>query len=42
MRFGLFHVACPGRRLEHWNWGAGAGYEGVELRLIDGELIDPG
>ena len=43
MRFAYSTLACPGRRLEDaLELGAGAGYEGVELRLIDGELIDPG
>jgi sugar phosphate isomerase/epimerase len=43
MRFAYSTLACPGRRLEETlELGAGAGYEGVELRLIDGELIDPG
>lgn len=43
MRFAYSTLACPGRRLEEaLELGAEAGYEGVELRLIDGELIDPG
>ncbi len=43
MRFAYSTLACPGRRLEETlELGAGAGYEGVELRLIDGELVDPG
>lgn len=43
MRFAYSTLACPGRRLEETlELGARAGYEGVELRLIDGELIDPG
>ena len=42
MRFAYSTLACPGRRLEEaLELGAEAGYEGVELRLIDGELIDP-
>lgn len=42
MRFAYSTLACPGRRLEDaLAAGAGAGYAGVELRLIDGELIDP-
>jgi sugar phosphate isomerase/epimerase len=41
MKFAYSTLACPGRRLEEaLELGAGAGYEGVELRLIDGELID--
>jgi sugar phosphate isomerase/epimerase len=43
VRFAYSTLACPGRRLEEaLELGAGAGYEGVELRLIDGELLDPG
>ena len=43
MRFAYSTLACPGRRLEETlELGVRAGYEGVELRLIDGELIDPG
>jgi sugar phosphate isomerase/epimerase len=43
MRFAYSTLACPGRRLEETlELGARTGYEGVELRLIDGELIDPG
>ncbi len=39
----LLHPRLPGRRLEETlELGVRAGYEGVELRLIDGELIDPG
>lgn len=42
MRFAYSTLACPGRRLEEaLELGALAGYEGVELRLVDGELIDP-
>jgi sugar phosphate isomerase/epimerase len=40
--FAYSTLACPGRRLEDaLAVGAEAGYAGVELRLIDGELIDP-
>ena len=43
MRFAYSTLACPGRRLEETlELGVRAGYEGVELRLVDGELIDPG
>ena len=43
MRLAYSTLACPGRRLEETlELGVRAGYEGVELRLIDGELIDPG
>lgn len=43
MKFAYSTLACPGRRLEETlELGVRAGYEGVELRLIDGELIDPG
>ena len=36
-------LACPGMSLtDAVALGRSAGYEGVELRLIDGELIDPG
>ena len=43
MKFAYSTLACPGRRLEETlELGVQAGYEGVELRLIDGELIDPG
>jgi sugar phosphate isomerase/epimerase len=42
MRFAYSTLACPGRGLEAaLELGAKAGYAGVELRLIDGELIDP-
>lgn len=42
MRFAYSTLACPGMRLEEaLGLGARTGYEGVELRLIDGELIDP-
>lgn len=42
MKFAYSTLACPGRRLEDTlDLGVRAGYEGVELRLIDGELIDP-
>src|SRR5579875_1152334 len=42
MRFAYSTLACPGRRLEEaLELGTQAGYEGVELRLVDGELIDP-
>jgi sugar phosphate isomerase/epimerase len=42
MKFAFSTLACPGRPLEEaLELGAAAGYEGVELRLIDGELIDP-
>ena len=35
-------LACPGMSLtDAVELGRSAGYEGVELRLIDGELIDP-
>ncbi len=43
MKFAYSTLGCPGLRLEDaLELGAGAGYRGVELRLIDGELIDPG
>src|ERR1700750_3150138 len=43
VRLAYSTLACPGRRLEDTlELGVRAGYEGVELRLIDGELIDPG
>jgi sugar phosphate isomerase/epimerase len=43
VRFAYSTLACPGRQLEETlALGVRAGYEGVELRLIDGELIDPG
>jgi len=43
VRIAYSTLACPGRRLEETlELGVQAGYEGVELRLIDGELIDPG
>jgi sugar phosphate isomerase/epimerase len=43
VRLAYSTLACPGRRLEETlELGVRAGYEGVELRLIDGELIDPG
>jgi sugar phosphate isomerase/epimerase len=42
MRLAYSTLACPGKRLEEaLELGVSAGYEGVELRLIDGELIDP-
>jgi sugar phosphate isomerase/epimerase len=42
MRFAYSTLACPDRRLESaLELGTLAGYEGVELRLVDGELIDP-
>jgi sugar phosphate isomerase/epimerase len=42
MKFAYSTLACPGRRLEETlELGTRAGYEGVELRLIDGDLIDP-
>jgi sugar phosphate isomerase/epimerase len=42
MKFAYSTLACPGRRLEETlELGARAGYAGVELRLIDGQLIDP-
>jgi sugar phosphate isomerase/epimerase len=42
MRLAYSTLACPGRRLEEaLELGARTGYEGVELRIIDGELIDP-
>jgi len=35
-------LACPGMSLaDAVSLGRSAGYEGVELRLVDGELIDP-
>jgi sugar phosphate isomerase/epimerase len=43
MKFAYSTLGCPGWRLEDaLELGAAAGYRGVELRLIDGELIDPG
>jgi sugar phosphate isomerase/epimerase len=42
LRFAYSTLACPGQRLEDaLALGAEAGYAGVELRLVDGELIDP-
>lgn len=43
MRFAYSTLACPGMRLEDaLELGARSGYAGVELRLIDGGLVDPG
>ena len=42
MRFAYSTLACPGMSLaEALELGARAQYDGVELRLVDGELIDP-
>lgn len=42
MRLAYSTLACPGLTLEDaLAIGARAGYEGVELRLIDGSLVDP-
>lgn len=42
MRFSYSTLACPGMSLEGaLELGARAGYAGVELRLIDGDLADP-
>lgn len=42
MKLAYSTLACPGRRLEEaLELGARSGYDGVELRLIDGELVDP-
>jgi sugar phosphate isomerase/epimerase len=42
MKFAYSTLACPGRSLEDaLELGARTGYEGVELRLVDGKLIDP-
>lgn len=43
MRIAFSTLAFPGRSLtEALDLGAGWGYEGVELRLVDGELVEPG
>lgn len=42
MRIAFSTLAFPGRSLtEALDLGAGWGYEGVELRLVDGELVEP-
>ncbi|MHB8295976.1 MAG: sugar phosphate isomerase/epimerase family protein [Acidimicrobiales bacterium] len=42
MRLSFSTLACPAWSVEQAaNAGASYGYEGIELRLVDGELIDP-